>query len=108
MTEFNYLYFNGFDSLEYEEEDIINRKDFDLRYSNITFLFQQYECYLESNNRNKVVELYMVKRNNKGEIIRSLSYYMATGYYAFKGNNRVLLIYIDLTRRGYLGGVDNL
>lgn len=99
---------NNFNYIEYEEDDIINRKDFDLRVDTVSFNFQGYTCSLECNNLNKIVELFMIKKNVYGEKINSKSYYMTTGYYAFVGNSKALLIYIDLVRKGYIGSVEYL
>ena len=108
MVEYNYLYLNDIGYSSYNEIDIPNRKDFDLTTKIVKFVFEDYICVIENNNRNKVVEMFVERKNSSGHRIEYKNYYMSTGYFCFLGSDSNLLIYIDLTRRGYLGSVDNI
>lgn len=95
--------------IEFDENLIINRKGFDLKKEKVYFDFDQYSCSLDCNEINGVVEMFVLEKDNTGNAIKNTTYYMTEGYYAFVGTSRTLLIYMDLTKWGYVGtNVDNI
>lgn len=107
MVEYDYIMLNDIGKFTYDESKLLNIKKFDLTTDVVNFIFDEYDCILDCDNNSKTVELFMTKLGNRDRPIRYESYYMSTGYYCFMHHNRVLLIYIDLTRSGYVVGLDN-